>query len=81
MRCSDLTILPLRKDDSPLSPTAIKILWIVVSALFSVVIAMTAGILAVASGETLIRGFLYGGGAFTGAMILSITVLNAVDVL
>jgi hypothetical protein len=52
-----------------------------VSALFSLVVAIVAGILTVASGETIIRGFLYGGGTFAGAMVLCLAVLSAVDVL
>jgi hypothetical protein len=51
------------------------------SALFSTIVAIVAGILMVASGETIIRAFLYGGGMFAGAMVLCLAVLSAVDVL
>ena len=66
---------------STTNPASVKALWVLVSALFSLVVAIVAGILTAASGETVIRAFLYGGGTFAGAMLLCLAVLSAVDVL
>jgi hypothetical protein len=57
------------------------VLWVLVSALLSLVLAIVAGILTAAGGETIIHAVLYGGGTFAGAMLLCLAVLSAVDVL
>jgi hypothetical protein len=62
-------------------PTNVRVLWVLVSVLFSIVVAMVAGILTAEGGETIVHAFLYGGGAFGGTMALCLAVLKAVRVL
>ncbi|MDW4903396.1 hypothetical protein RB625_33865 [Streptomyces californicus] len=53
-----------------------KILYITIAALLSVVIALIAGILISSTGAPLAEAVLYGGGAFIAVMTMSLTVLT-----
>lgn len=59
----------------------VKVLVVVTCALFSVIIAIVAGLLSHAPGSPVSEAVLFGGGAFTGCMILCMTVLTSLGVL
>ncbi|WP_405844618.1 hypothetical protein [Streptomyces sp. NBC_01518] len=64
-----------------MSPHATKILWVLISALISLVVALLAGILVSFTGVPPATAILYGGGSFAGCMILCMTVLTALGLL
>jgi len=59
------------------TPLYVKVLWILVAALFSVVIAFVAGILVSTTGATLAEAALKAGSAFVASMVLCLAVLSA----
>jgi hypothetical protein len=59
----------------------VKVLVVVTCALFSVIIAIVAGLLSHAPGSPISEAVLFGGGAFTGSMILCMTVMTSLGVL
>ncbi|MET9748957.1 hypothetical protein ABZZ92_25065 [Streptomyces ardesiacus] len=64
-----------------MSPRNVKILWVLVAALASLVVALVAGILFSSTGVTIAEAVLYGGGVFGGSLVVSLAVLGAVGVL
>ncbi|MFF3444258.1 hypothetical protein [Streptosporangium sp. NPDC002721] len=61
----------------PNGPSATRSLWLAIAGLFSLVIALVAGILKSQTGAGLADSALMSGGAFTAAMILCLGVLTA----
>ncbi|KUO04568.1 hypothetical protein [Streptomyces caeruleatus] len=59
----------------------VKVLVIVTCTLFSVIIAIVAGLLSHTSGAPVSEAVLCGGGAFAGCMILCLAVLTSLGVL
>ena len=59
----------------------VKVLVVITCALFSVIIAIVAGLLSHAPGSPISEAVLFGGGVFTGCMILCMTVLTSLGVL
>jgi hypothetical protein len=59
------------------SSRSVKALWVLVAALFSLVVALIAGMLASTTGISVAQSVLYGGGAFAGTMLLCLAVLSA----
>ncbi|AHI02044.1 hypothetical protein [Kutzneria albida] len=52
-------------------------LWLLIGALASLVVALTAGILKGLSGASLVEAVLYGGSAFATCLLLYLAVLTA----
>ncbi|MGW2962763.1 hypothetical protein ACWDGI_30480 [Streptomyces sp. NPDC001220] len=59
----------------------VKVLVVVVCALFSVIVAMVAAWLSHAPGTSASQAVLYGGGSFGGCLLLCLAVLKALKVL
>lgn len=55
----------------------VKALLIVLCALISIIVAMVAGFMSHTAGSPVTEAVLYGGGAFTGCMMLCLMVLSA----
>ena len=64
-----------------MSPRIVKILWVLIAMLASLVVALVAGMLFSSTGATLAEAVLYGGGVFGASLLLSLAVLGAVGVL
>lgn len=54
-----------------------RYLWLLVAALFSLVVALVAGILKTSTGAGFAEAVLYGGAAFATSMCLCLVVLSA----
>jgi hypothetical protein len=65
---------------TPPPTPALKALWVLVAALFSLVVALMAGLLVSTTEVALAEAILYGGGAFAVCMTLCLGVLTAVGV-
>ncbi|MGS2645532.1 hypothetical protein [Streptosporangium sp. LJ11] len=63
----------------PAGPSATRSLWLAIAGLFSLVIALVAGILKSQTGAGLAESALTSGGAFAAAMALCLAVLAAVQ--
>ncbi|MGY5119571.1 hypothetical protein ACWC2H_27560 [Streptomyces sp. 900105755] len=59
----------------------VKVLVVVICALFSVIVAMVAAWLSHTPGTPAGQAVLYGGGAFAGCLLLCLAVLSALKVL
>lgn len=59
------------------SRSGTRYLWLLVAALFSLVVALVAGILKTSTGVGLAEAVLYGGAAFATSMGLCLLVLSA----
>ncbi|MFI1705509.1 hypothetical protein [Streptomyces griseoruber] len=64
-----------------MSPRSLKILWVLIAALVSLVVALVAGILISTTGVSLAETVLYGGGVFGAALVVLLAVLGAVGAL
>ncbi|MFF3166483.1 MULTISPECIES: hypothetical protein [unclassified Streptomyces] len=64
-----------------MSPRGLKILWVVIASLVSLVVALVAGILMSTTGTALAETVLYAGGVFGGSLVVLITVFGAVGLL
>ena len=64
-----------------MSPRNLKILWVLIAALVSLVVALVAGILISTTGVSLAETVLYAGGTFGASLVVAVTVLSAVGVL
>ncbi|GAA2394574.1 hypothetical protein GCM10010420_19780 [Streptomyces glaucosporus] len=62
-------------------PRAVKALWVLVTVLFSALVAVVAGILAGATGRPFPEVVLQAGGAFAVTLPLCLAVLSALSVL
>ncbi|WP_245641041.1 hypothetical protein [Streptomyces megasporus] len=62
-------------------PRTVKALWVLVTVLFSVLVALVAGILATVTGRSLPDAVLQAGGAFAMTLPLCLAVLSALSVL
>ncbi len=65
----------------PVDPFVVRCLVVALCAAVSVSVALVAGILTRADGASLPGAVLAGGGAFAGALVLALTVANAIRVL
>lgn len=63
-----------------MSPRHLKILWVLIAALVSLVVALVAGILVSTTGASIAEAILYGGGAFGGSLLVLLSVLSTVGV-
>jgi hypothetical protein len=61
----------------PADPGAVRYLWLAVAGLFSLMIALVAGILKSQTGAGLAESALVSGGAFAAAMALCLAILTA----
>ncbi|MFI1097544.1 hypothetical protein [Streptomyces sp. NPDC020917] len=61
----------------PAPQSATRYLWILVAFLFSLIVALAAGILRASTGTGLAETILYGGTAFAASMGLCLAVLSA----
>jgi hypothetical protein len=66
-------------DTQPPVPDSTRPLWLAVAGLFSLVIALIAGILKSQTGSGLAESALVSGGAFAAAMALCLALLAAVQ--
>ncbi|MFE6471503.1 hypothetical protein ACFVGP_09060 [Streptomyces rochei] len=64
-----------------MSPRIVKILWLLIAMLASLVVALVAGMLFSSTGATLAEAVLYGGGVFGASLLVSLAVLGAVGAL
>ncbi|MEV8423256.1 hypothetical protein [Streptomyces niveus] len=64
-----------------MAPRNLKILWVLIAALASLVIALVAGILISTTGVSLAEAVLYAGGVFGGSLVVVLAALSAVGVL
>ncbi|KOV32370.1 hypothetical protein ADK60_14045 [Streptomyces sp. XY431] len=58
-----------------------KGVWVLVATLLSLLAAIVGGILTVVKGESIAAAFLYGGGAFTIALPVTIVVFKELNLL
>ncbi|MEU2616612.1 hypothetical protein ABZ642_00380 [Streptomyces sp. NPDC007157] len=59
----------------------VKVLVVVICVLFSVIVAIVAGLISHSPGSAIGQAVLYGGGAFAGCLLLCLAVLSALGVL